>query len=115
MNSNAVPIVRGQIRGQTTHPRRLSAMFIQRFVCCEFGLAWEDMTRRARPEWVSFPRQIAMALCREFTPLSYQEIGHQFNRGHDTVMRAVERVANRMATEPDVREQVQALKARLRP
>lgn len=113
MNSNAVPIVRGRIRGQTTHPRRLSPMFIQRMVCDEFGLSWDAMTTHARPEHIAFPRQIAMALCHELTTLDYTQIAEHFNRRNWTVMWAVDRVKNRMATEPDVREQVEKLKARL--
>jgi chromosomal replication initiation ATPase DnaA len=52
-----------------------------------------EFTSRRRARVSAQPRQIAMALTYELTPLSYPAVGRLFgNRDHTTVMYAVERV-----------------------
>ncbi len=52
-----------------------------------FNLKVSDLKSKKRTRDISVPRQIAMYLCREFTPASLPEIGRQFGgKDHTTVI-----------------------------
>jgi len=63
---------------------------------------------------VSWPRQVAMYLCREHTDQSLPTIGKQFGgRNHTTVMHACRRTSARLSSDQDAFEAVRSLSARL--
>ncbi|OPX37286.1 MAG: hypothetical protein B1H13_13055, partial [Desulfobacteraceae bacterium 4484_190.3] len=52
-----------------------------------------DLLSGSKKRQYSYPRQIAMYLCRRYTDCSYKEIGTAFhNKDHSTVMYAVRRI-----------------------
>ena len=62
---------------------------IQAAVCERFDVAPIEMTSHRRGKAVARPRQIAMYLARELTPLSLPAIGRFFgDREHSTVIHA---------------------------
>jgi chromosomal replication initiation ATPase DnaA len=68
---------------------------IQKIAAEYFEVSLISMRGRARRGANQFacPRMIAMALCREMTQRSLQEIGQQFgHRDHTTVLHAIARV-----------------------
>jgi hypothetical protein len=72
---------------------------VQVATCCVFRLTMDDLRGPKRKRKFSWPRQIAMALCREVTNASTTEIGHHFgNRDHSTVINSV-RVDRRRSVE----------------
>lgn len=84
---------------------------VQRATADAFRLAPADLSARARPESIVWPRQIAMFLCREMTECSLKDIGRAFgNRDHGTVLHACHRVCDRMETEIEIRELVNRLR-----
>lgn len=69
-----------------THP---TIAEIQTAVCQRFGLKLIEMSSDRRSRRIARPRQIAMYLSRELTPLSLPLIGRLFgHRDHTTVMHA---------------------------
>ena len=64
----------------------LSSEVIISAVAKYFGIKVEDILGKAQTKECSFPRQIAMFLCREKLRLAYKKIGNLFNRDHSTVM-----------------------------
>jgi chromosomal replication initiator protein len=51
---------------------------------------------------IAFPRQVAMYLLKKLTPLSYPEIGKQFNdKHHSTVMYSVDMVQKKRSGDAD--------------
>ena len=87
---------------------------VQELVCEAFALSPDELLSTSRAARVSWPRQIAMYLAREHTQESLPSIGRSFGgRNHTTVMHAVKRTAERLATDPDAFEAVQELTARL--
>jgi chromosomal replication initiator protein len=70
---------------------------IQAAVCERFHIARLEMTSRRRGKAVARPRQVAMYLARELTPLSMPEIGRAFARDHTTVLHACRTVEAIMA------------------
>lgn len=76
-----------------------------------FDLRPDEFKSQKRNRNISFPRQIAMYLCRELTELSLPKIGDEFGgRDHTTVMHAIERIAEDMQSSPDTRRTVDELK-----
>lgn len=66
---------------------------IKREVACAFGISVNEMESDRRPARIALPRQVAMTLCREFTPLGFNAIGERFGgRDHGTVMYAQQQV-----------------------
>lgn len=57
-----------------------------------FGLKSEDLLGKSQKKEISFPRQIAMFLCRKQLKTPYQQIGKLFKRDHSTVINAVAQI-----------------------
>ena len=69
---------------------------IQDAVCAAGAIRREDLLSASRSTRVSRPRQIAMYLARQLTPLSLAEIARAFDRDHSTVLHAVRSVSGRL-------------------
>ncbi len=66
---------------------------IQRAVCDYFGIRLADLKSKRRHRAVSFPRMIAMYLCRERLGTSYPELGDRFGgKDHTTVISAYRKI-----------------------
>jgi len=66
---------------------------IQRIVCGYFGIRLADLKSRRRHRAVSFPRMIAMYICRQRLGTSYPELGERFGgKDHTTVISAVRKI-----------------------
>ena len=61
---------------------------IQKLVCQHFKMSRDDMLGPCRKRKLAWPRQMAMALCHEFTRQSLPGIGRYFQRDHTTVLYA---------------------------
>jgi chromosomal replication initiator protein len=73
--------------------RQVTVENIQKTVADYYKIKISDMVGKKRSRNFSKPRQIAMALTRELTNLSYPEIGTYFGgRHHTTVMHACEEI-----------------------
>ena len=73
--------------------RQVTVENIQKTVADYYKIKMSDMVGKKRSRNFSKPRQIAMALTRELTNLSYPEIGNYFGgRHHTTVMHACEEI-----------------------
>lgn len=88
---------------------------IQRFVAHYYSIRSEEMVSQRRSRDVARPRQIAMYLVRELTPLSYPAIGRLFGkRDHTTVIHAVRTVEDLTEVNRTIRDDVKSLLASLR-
>ncbi len=66
---------------------------IQRIVCGYFGIRLADLKSRRRHRAVSFPRMIAMYICRQRLGTSYPQLGERFGgKDHTTVISAVRKI-----------------------
>jgi chromosomal replication initiator protein len=82
------------------HDRMTSVSNIIQIVSEHFRLSTEDMVSTSRLKKYAGPRQIAMALCKELTPLSFPEIGKAFGgRDHTTIMHACKKVESLRQTD----------------
>ncbi len=97
-----------------SQPTPPTVELIQRLTCEAFGLTFEELVSHDRTARVSWPRQVAMYLCREHTDQSLPAIGKQFGgRNHTTVMHACRRTSARLSSDQDAFEAVRSLSARL--
>ncbi|MDG1890345.1 MAG: chromosomal replication initiator protein DnaA [Verrucomicrobiota bacterium] len=92
----------------------ISIDVIQKKVAEHYDIRLVDMTSRRRPEYIAFPRQIAMYLSRQLTESSLNVIGGAFGgRDHGTVLHACRLVKDRMEMDTSVRQAVLYLERQL--
>lgn len=90
---------------------RPSVLAIQIAVSRHYGISLSEMWSERRGWHVSHPRQVAIYLARELTPLSFPRIGREFgNRDHTTAMYACAQVEIRIAEDAAVRRAVAELR-----
>jgi chromosomal replication initiator protein len=80
-------------------------------VCAEaHNLSVADLKGKKRTQAITLPRQIAMYLIREMTEYSTTEVGMEFGgRDHTTVMHAVQKIEDKIRTEPSFEIKIQNL------
>jgi chromosomal replication initiator protein len=75
--------------------RQISIDNIQKTVADYYKLKISDMHSKKRSRNIARPRQVAMALAKELTSMSFPEIGEAFgNRDHTTVLHACRTIAS---------------------
>lgn len=85
------------------HDQSITAARIQKTVAQHFHLKVDDMQSKGRQRAVTFPRQIAMFLCRELTDASFPEIGRDFGgKDHTTVLHSHTKISHLEETDEDV-------------
>ncbi len=89
---------------------------IQKAVAEFFNLKIADLQSRKRTKSISLPRQIAMYVARTMlTTFSLEEIGAYFgSKHHTTVMYAIERIEQKIETDPHFRALVDRIRAQVR-
>lgn len=83
--------------------RQVTIDNIQRTVAEYYKIKVSEMYSKKRSRIIARPRQIAMALAKELTPLSLPDIGEAFGgRDHTTVLHACRKVAELRTTNSDI-------------
>lgn len=84
---------------------------IQKIVSEYFQISVEDIRSKKRSSNISFPRQIAMYLCRVMTTESFPRIGIEFGgKDHTTVMHSVEKIEKEIKVNKDLANIIEKLK-----
>lgn len=78
-----------------------------------FNVHPSALRSRLRPEYVAWPRQVAMFLCVELCELSCWAVARHFDRTRWNVGHAVRRVHDRCDTEPATKRKIDELKEHL--
>ncbi len=87
--------------------RQVSLEDILRVVAEFYRIPADDLKNRRRVKNVVRPRQVAMYMARELTPLSLFEIGMGFGgKDHTTVLYAVNKIKREIKTDPSVQNDV---------
>lgn len=91
--------------------RVINCLTIQNAVGKYYDLKVEEFKSKKRTRDLSFPRQIAMYLCRELTEMSLPKIGEEFGgRDHTTVIHAVEKISVEINSNPETRRVISELR-----
>ena len=84
---------------------------IQKIVSDYFQISVEDIRSKKRSSNISFPRQIAMYLCRNMTSESFPKIGTEFGgKDHTTVMHSCEKIEKEIKVNKDLENIIEKLK-----
>jgi chromosomal replication initiator protein len=84
---------------------------IQDAVARYYDIKPEEFKSKKRNREISFPRQIAMYLCRDLTDMSLPKIGDEFGgRDHTTVIHAIDKIVVEMASNFETRRAVDELR-----
>jgi chromosomal replication initiator protein len=89
---------------------------IQRGVAEYFDVRISDMRGRSRQRQVSYPRQVAMYLCKELIPShSLNEIGEAFGgKDHTTVLYACQKISAEVKANKETNQVVHHLERKIR-
>lgn len=80
---------------------------IQRIVAEHFKISIDDLKSKKRISNISFPRQIAMYLCRKLTDESFPKIGMEFGgKDHTTVMHACKKIEDKLKFDKNLQEEI---------
>jgi len=89
---------------------------IKQATCAQFGISPADLVSGGRSPRLTQPRQLAMYLARELTASSLPTIGRAFGgRDHTTVLHALRRTDQRIASDPAYRVQLELLRSAVIP
>ena len=92
------------------HDKTVGPADIIKFVSRHYGLKVSEIKSRNNSKHIAFPRQVAMYLCKQLTPLSFPDIGKQFNgKHHSTVMYSVEKIDELRSKETEIDRTIQGL------
>jgi chromosomal replication initiator protein len=90
----------------------VTADLIREQVAAEWGVSVEGLMSKRRTKELTVPRQVAMYLIRDLLDLSLVEIGNLFGgRDHSTVIHAVNKIEEDIATDDAFRARVALLRA----
>lgn len=90
--------------------RKIDADYIIREVEKHFNLKNETIVSQKRDKMYSYPRQVAMYICRELTQLSLPEIGKEFGgRNHATVLHNINKIKEEMESDLSVMNNINEL------
>ncbi len=93
----------------STH-RPVTPELIKKYVCKYFNIKQIDMESSKRSRNLSYPRQIAMYLCRNMTDLSLPKIGEAFGkRDHTTVLHACDKISIDLKTNDSLKDIIKTL------
>lgn len=108
---SAMDVLRDLLRA---NDRRVSVDQIQKKVAEHFNVKLADMHSPRRLRSVARPRQIAMFLAKQLTPMSLPEIGRKFGgRDHTTIMHAVKKIEELKDKDLSLAEDLDLLKRML--
>ncbi len=105
-------VVQEQLKSVFAGPaqQNIAIDMVQRVVAENHNLSVQDLKGKKRTQAITLPRQIAMYLIRELTEYSTTEVGMEFGgRDHTTVMHAVQKIEDKIRTEPIFEIKIQNL------
>ncbi len=90
-----------------TKPKEITVKLIKEVIAKNLNVKVEDFSSKRRTRSISYPRQIAMYLCRELTDLSLPKIGEEFGgRDHTTVIHAYEKITSDIENDIDFKQKI---------
>jgi chromosomal replication initiator protein len=88
----------------------ISIETIQRVISDYFSLTIKDLQGKKRSQNIVYPRHLAMFIIRQLTEFTTTEIGQAFGgRDHSTVTSAVDKIEEKVKSNPSEESTVQAL------
>lgn len=92
-----------------SNPKNVSFETILLETCNVYGISKADIKSKKRTQHINQARQVAMFLAREFTPLSFKEVGQEFGREHPTVMSGIKKIKDKRKTDKLLQEKIEEI------
>ncbi len=94
---------------------RITIESIQKHVANYYNMNVSQLKSKNNGQQIVFPRQIAMYLCKQLTPLSLPDIGRKFGgKHHSTVIHAIQKIERRRTSEKEFNTLMESLTQALR-
>ena len=94
--------------------KKITPEFIIQVVAEHYNLTPADILSQRRNKEISYPRQVAMYLCRNMTDTPLQEIGKAMGgRDHTTVIHGIEKITKDLENTPTLQNTVDILKKKM--
>ena len=93
----------------------ITPSYIIDIVAETFDLTTEDLVSEKKSRKLSYPRQLAMYLCREMTNSNLEQIGSIMNKDHSTVHYGVTQIEKQAKTNEKTQGMIQLLKKKINP
>ncbi len=91
-------------------PVEINVKLIKEVISDKFNIKIENLISKKRTRSISYPRQIAMYICRELTDLSLPKIGDEFGgRDHTTVIHAYDKISNDIKNNSEFRLKINSI------
>ena len=91
-------------------PKEINVQLIKEVIAKNLNIKVEDFNSKKRTRAISYPRQIAMYLCRELTDLSLPKIGEEFGgRDHTTVIHAYDKISSDIQNDTELKNKIDDL------
>ncbi len=91
----------------SSRPKQISVKLIKEVVSEHCSIKMEDFNSKRRNRSISYPRQIAMYLCRELTDLSLPKVGEEFGgRDHTTVIHAYDKISKDISMDIEIKNKI---------
>lgn len=107
-------IIEQVVRSIVGTPLTLSPSVIKEFISKQYNLSVDELQSRSRKKILTFPRQVAMYLCRKHTENSLADIGKEFRRDHSTVLHSIKKVTDLKLRNTSIQEQINLLSNKLK-
>ena len=89
----------------------ISSQYIQEVVGKYFNIDPQDLIGQKRSANITFPRQIAMYLCRNMTNESFPKIGIEFGgKDHSTVMHSCDKIKVEIESNNEIKNSIEKIK-----
>jgi len=83
---------------------------VQQIISQKFNITVEDLKSKKRKAAISYPRQIAMYVCRNYLDESLARIGSEFGgKDHTTVMHSVNKITNEVKRDKNLNDEIQKI------
>lgn len=97
------------LEGTLDKQQSITIEYIQNFVSKNFSITREIMISPSRKKEIVYPRQVAIFLCRRYTPDTLQTIGEAFSRKHSSIIHSLETVETMYKENLKVKKEVDFL------
>lgn len=79
------------------------------YVSQKYNVPFEDIVGKRKTDAIASARQIAVFLLREMTDMSHANVGKVFNRDHSTVVSSVNKIKEKMKSDPVFEAQIEEM------
>lgn len=108
----AVEVLKDALSGN--NDKVINSIAILEAVARYYDIKPGEFKSKKRSRDISYPRQIAMYLCRDLTGMSLPQIGGEFGgRDHTTVIHAIDKIKEEMEKTPQTKRVIEDIKANI--